>query len=116
MDVDNITSERMSLRAKGRPDQETLATLAGDHGPLNAGALPAADSAHPDGEKSLWEAMTKRDVAKPKPRPKEKDPAAEVVVPKTLKETLGFCTGTLFSPFSQKKKVPQACPLCFISH
>jgi len=78
----------MALRANTNPDAETLASLTGEGGPLQSGALPAVDITSQEGEKQLWTAMAANPVSKLK-RERTTEPA-DPVEPKTPKEKLGF--------------------------
>ena len=83
-----MTSTAMALHAKTNPDAETWASLTGEGGPLQSGALPNVDITSQEGEKQLWTAMGENPVSKLKRR-EPKDPA-DPVEPKTTKEKLGF--------------------------
>ncbi len=76
----------MALEASTHPDQETLAALTGEGGPLQNGVLPNVDVTCAEGEKSLWDAMGHNPVSKLK-REKREEPAEEMT-PKTPKEIL----------------------------
>lgn len=85
----NSTKESMSLVGTTNPDNETLAALTGDGGPLQSGVLPQAETALADGEKELWSTLCKAPVQKTKqPKEKKNNEESQPVAPKTIKETL----------------------------
>lgn len=88
MEHEDVTATCMALRANTNPDAETLASLTGEGGPLQSGALPAVDITSQEGEKQLWTAMAANPVSKLK-RERTTEPA-DPVEPKTPKEKLGF--------------------------
>lgn len=53
------TKEGMALRAEASADDEARALLTGEHGPLQAGALPSVDAVSKPGCKALLDAVNK---------------------------------------------------------
>ena len=86
---DNITGTKMSMQAtEENPDAGLVAALAGDDGPLQAGALPAMETSCPDGEKALAEALNYSVVKQKKTNSKPASEKAKKVDPTTMKEIL----------------------------
>lgn len=85
---ENVTSESMALSAVTTPDQQALCEIAGEQGPLAAGALPHVECGQADGDKHTWEAVAATTTAKRKAKRQDPDPAI-VVEPKTIEENLG---------------------------
>ncbi|CAL1165491.1 unnamed protein product [Cladocopium goreaui] len=83
---DDITAEGMSLRGTANADAPTLEAVAGEGGPLASGALPALETASPEGIKNTWQATNAGPVVKVKAPKAPKPSPAEEQVAKTVPE------------------------------
>ena len=86
VDHTNITGDSIALTANTKVDDQSLAKLTSEQGPLHSGVLPGVDCTSAEGEKAVWQAIGNNPVSKMKKEKPEREPA-EQVTPKTPKES-----------------------------